>query len=58
VSNPNDNLLEDVPDGITIKHRGSETLSFYTGRWEIELSKEEVMDLVDALERWLRKVTE
>lgn len=51
----------DTPDGLTVKevdNNGSRALSFYTGRWEIEFSPSEVMELIDELNSWLSLVQE
>ena len=51
----------ETPDGLTVKevdNNGSRALSFYMGRWEIEFSPSEAMELIDELNSWLSLVQE
>lgn len=46
----------DVPDGMQVNHvrsdDGKDAVMFYTGRWTIEYSVEEVEELVSELSAW------
>lgn len=56
----NDPIL-DIPDGLTaheVQDEGRPALSFYTGRWTIIYSREEVQVLRDALTEWLERTAE
>lgn len=46
----------DVPDGlqcIAVEDPDGPMIEFYTGRWEIRYNREEVIDLIIKLQRWL-----
>lgn len=46
----------DVPDGMQVDHvkssDGMDAVTFYTGRWVVEYSVEEVEELVSELSSW------